>query len=366
MNMNKDKAYLEMAYGLAQKAKGWVSPNPYVGAVIVKQGAIIGHGYHAGPGQPHAETIALQRAGTAARGSTLYLTLEPCTHWGRTPPCIDSVLAAKPKRVVVSDYDPNPRVMKQGIRSLEEHGIDVDFGKLKEKNRILNEVYNKYIASKIPFVTLKAGISLDGKMATHTHSSRWISSARTREYTHLLRGENDAIMTGVTTIIEDDPELTIRHREWREKKLTRIVLDSRLRFPLGAKLLETQSRGKIIVFTKEPQSSPKVHQLKNKNVEVVSQEGSGRTIDLQHVLSWLGNNGIASLLVEGGGKLHTSFLESRLADKIVLAIAPMFIGGTEAPALYGGEGVKSLKDSLRLRRMFAFQVENDIIIEGDF
>jgi len=366
MNRSKDRDYLEMAYSLAQKARGWTSPNPQVGAVIVKSGAIIGSGHHAGPGHPHAESIAIQKAGSSVQGSTLYLTLEPCTHWGRTPPCIDSVLAARPKRVVVSDYDANPRVKKRGIRSLKEHGIDVEVGNLKEKNRVLNEAYIKFITRELPFVTLKAGISLDGKMATRTHSSQWISSPQTREYSHLLRGENDAIMTGITTIIADDPELTVRHPAWKEKKIFRIVLDPRLRIPLAAKVLGTQTKGKIIVFTKEPPSSPKSLQLKRRHVEVICQRGPGRKIDLQQVLSWLGKNGIASLLVEGGGKLHSSFLDSRLADKIFLAVSPILIGGKKAPALYQGKGAESLKDSLRLKRAEVFQIENDVVFEGYF
>jgi diaminohydroxyphosphoribosylaminopyrimidine deaminase/5-amino-6-(5-phosphoribosylamino)uracil reductase len=364
MNKDKDWGYLEMAYSLAQKARGWVSPNPHVGAVIVKKGAIIGYGHHAGPGHPHAESVALKRAGSSARGSSLYLTLEPCTHWGRTPPCIDSVLAAKPKRVVISDYDANPQVKKKGIRSLREHGIEVDVGILKEKNRVLNEAYIKFITQKLPFVTLKAGISLDGKMATKTLCSKWISSPQTREYTHLLRGESDAIMTGISTIIADDPELTIRDPFWEEKTFLRIVLDPQLRIPLTAKILKKHSKGKTVLFTKQSPSSPKSLQLKIMNVDVISQRGSGRNINLRQVLSWLGKNGIASLLVEGGGKLHSSFLDSRLADKMVLAVSPKLIGGKNAPELYQGKGIESLEESLRLKKLKTFEIENDVIFEG--
>lgn len=366
MNNRSDLDYIEMAYSLAQKARGRTSPNPLVGAVVVKNGAVVGHGYHAGPGHPHAEFIALQRAGDSARGAILYLTLEPCTHWGRTPPCINSVLASGLGRVVVSDYDANPRIKKRGIKALKENRIDVRVGILKEKNRSLNEAYIKYISRQLPFVTLKAGISLDGKMATRNFSSRWISSPQTREYTQLLRGENDAIMTGINTIITDDPELTVRHPAWKEKKIARIVLDPRLRIPAGARLLKTLSKGKIIIFTKESPSSPKSLELKKRQVDVICMGGAGRRIDLQQVLSWLGKNGFASLLVEGGGKLHSAFLDARLADKIFLAVSPQLIGGKNAPAFYQGKGAGSLDDALLLKRWDSFQIENDLVIEGYF
>ena len=180
MNKIRDKAYIEMAYSLAQKAKGWTSPNPYVGAVIVKNGVLLGFGYHKGPGQPHAEIVALQKAGPSPHHSTIYLTLEPCIHWGRTPPCIEALLKNKPKRVVISASDPNPLVNNKGIRALKKNGIDVSVGLLQEKNEIINEAYIKYITKKIPFISLKAALSLDGKMATKTFSSQWISSSQTR------------------------------------------------------------------------------------------------------------------------------------------------------------------------------------------
>jgi diaminohydroxyphosphoribosylaminopyrimidine deaminase/5-amino-6-(5-phosphoribosylamino)uracil reductase len=201
----KDIAYLEMAYGLAEKARGWASPNPYVGAVVVRREAIIGYGYHERPGKPHAEAVALERAGRPARGSTLYITLEPCVHWGRTPPCADAVIRAGPKRVVVSSFDPNPLVFQKGIRKLRAAGIDVSVGLLKDRNVALNEGYIKHITRGIPFVTLKAALSLDGRTATRTRDSRWISSPLTRDYVHLLRGEQDAIMVGIQTILGTIP-----------------------------------------------------------------------------------------------------------------------------------------------------------------
>jgi len=366
MNSSKDRDYLEMAYGLAQKARGWTSPNPLVGSVIVKNNAIIGYGYHAGPGHPHAESMAIQNAGPSVRGGSLYLTLEPCTHWGRTPPCIDAVLRASPKRVVISDFDANPRVQKRGIRALREHGIETSVGILKERNRTINEAYIKFITRQLPFVTLKAGISLDGKMGTQSASPQWISSPQTREYTHLLRGENDAILTGINTILTDDPLLTVRHPCWKGKKILRVVLDPSLRIPLSARLLKSNTKGRIVIFTKASPSSLKILQLKKRQVEVVCQKGPGKKIDLPKMLEWLGKNGIMSLLVEGGGRIHAAFLDSRLADKIFLAVSPILIGGKEAPPLYQGEGADSVANSLRLKRVKVFQIENDAVFEGYF
>ncbi len=366
MNKLRDIAYLEMAYSLAQKAKGWTSPNPYVGAVIVKNGAIIGFGYHKGPGQPHAEIVALQKAGPSAHYSTIYLTLEPCIHWGRTPPCIEVLLKCKPKRVVISASDPNPLVHNNGIRALKNNGIDVTVGLLQKKNEIINEAYIKYITKKIPFVSLKAALSLDGKMATKTFSSRWISSFQTREYTQLLRGEHDAIMIGVQTLLMDNPKLTLRHPSWKGKKQMRIILDSNLRIPTNSEILNTISKGKIIVFTKKPQTSPKVAILNKRGVEVISLSGSSTSISLKRVLAWLGKHEISSVLVEGGGHLHTSFLDQKLVDKVFISFSPKFIGGEKAPALFRGIGVKSVKNALQLRKVHTYQIENDIILEGYF
>lgn len=366
MNKLIDKAYIEMAYSLALKAKGWTSPNPYVGAVIVKKGVLIGFGYHKGPGQPHAEIVALQKAGPSTHRSTIYLTLEPCIHWGRTPPCIEALLKCKPKRVVISASDPNPLVHNKGIRALKKTGIDVSVGLLKEKNEIINEAYIKYITKKIPFISLKAALSLDGKMATKTFSSQWISSSRTREYTQLLRGEHDAIMIGVQTLLRDDPTLTLRHPNWRGKKQMRIILDSNLRIPVNSRILNTTSEGKIIVFTKKPPTSPKAAILNKRGVDVISLSlpGSGTGISLKRVLSWLGQHEISSVLVEGGGRLHTSFLDQRLVDKVFISLSPKLIGGKKAPTLFQGMGVKSVKDALQLNKVRTYQIENDIILEG--
>ena len=366
MTESKDSAYLEMAYGLAAKAVGWASPNPYVGAVVVRNGKIIGHGFHERPGRPHAEAIALERAGALARGSTLYVTLEPCVHWGRTPPCVEAVIRAAPKRVVISSLDPNPIVFQKGVRRLRAAGIDVSVGLLHEKNAALNEGYIKHITRGVPFVTLKAAISLDGRMATRTGDSRWISSQETREYVHLLRGEQDAIMVGIGTILKDNPRLTVRHPHWAGKKIVRVILDSRLRLPLRARILTTLDRGKVIVYTTERASPGKRTRLEKMGVEVIVVPGRPPRLELPKVLASLGELGIASLLVEGGSQLHTAMIEMRLADKLFLSLSPRLIGGQSAPSFLSGEGAERVKKSWRLRDLSTFPIGDDLIIQGYF
>jgi len=367
MNTNKDLVFLEMAYGLAEKAKGWSSPNPYVGAVIVKNGTIIGTGYHEKPGKPHAEIIALKKAGTQARNATAYITLEPCVHWGRTPPCVDSLIQAGVKRAVVSALDSNPLVHKKGLQKMRQAGIQVSNGLLEEKNSRLNEVYNKYIRQKIPFVTVKVATSLDGKMATQTHDSRWITSTQTREYVHLLRGENMAIMVGINTLLHDDPRLTIRHPFWRKKPIVRIVIDSRLRFPIDAKILRTTAKGKILVFTHQSGASRKAVELKKKEVEIISlrKNRSGR-LDLNEVLNWLGQNEISSVMVEGGPLLITSLIEKQLIDKIFVTLSTKLVGGEKAPTFFEGTGFSSIAQSIQLKNTNCFTIGNDMILEGYF
>jgi len=366
MNRPSDLACMEMAYGLAEKARGRTGPNPLVGAVVVRDGRVVGHGFHEEAGQPHAEILALRMAGRAAKGATLYLTLEPCVHWGRTPPCVDTVLAAGLKRAVISAIDPNPLVQTKGIRRLEEAGLPVSLGLLKERNVELNEAYAKYIAHRIPFVTLKAALSLDGKIACRTGDSKWISSAGTRDYVHLLRGEQDALMIGVNTLLVDDPLLTVRHPNWGAKETVRVVLDSRLRFPLSAKILSTLRRGRVIVFAGRAAAAAKARALEARGLEVVFPAGGRKAWRLTEVLGELGKREVAALLVEGGSRLFTAFVEDGLADKAVLTYAPRVLGGRTAPGLVGGRGVDKVGRALALKNMRSFSVEDDIILEGYF
>jgi diaminohydroxyphosphoribosylaminopyrimidine deaminase/5-amino-6-(5-phosphoribosylamino)uracil reductase len=366
MSDSRDSSFIEMAYGLAEKARGWASPNPYVGALVVRGGMIIGHGFHEKPGLPHAETIALERAGRFAKGSTLYVTLEPCVHWGRTPPCVEAIIRAAPKRVVVSSLDRNPIVYKKGIRKLRAAGIEVSVGLLGERNAILNESYIKYITRGVPFVTLKGAVSLDGRLSTRTGDSRWISSPEARDYTHLLRGEHDAIMAGIGTILRDDPRLTVRHSQWPGKKIVRIILDSELRLPSRARVLATLPEGRVIVFTTSSASPKRKAALERRGAEVVTIAGPLPRPDLAEVLKSLGRRGIAHLFVEGGSGLLTAMVEAGLADKAVLTVSPCLIGGRAAPSLMEGEGVDRVKKAWRLGRISTFPVGEDIVIQGYF
>jgi len=366
MSSAKDLAYLEMAYGLAEKARGWASPNPYVGAVLVNGSKIVGWGYHERPGAPHAEINALRLAGRRARGSTLYLTLEPCVHWGRTPPCVDAVIQAGPARVVVSAHDVNPLVCRRGVRRLRQAGIEVEAGLLEDRHRELNAAYIKHITTGVPLVTLKAAVSLDGRMATRLGDSRWISSAGAREYGHLLRGEHDAIMVGINTIVRDDPRLTVRHPQWGDKPILRAVVDSRLKFPLEAGILSTLGRGPIVALTTAEAPRKKEEALRHRGVEVVRFPGKRGAVDLQRALAWLGEKGVASLLVEGGGRLHTALIEARLPDRLFLVISPKIVGGRTAPVFFEGRGVGRMSEALGLRSLTSFSIGQDIILEGRF
>jgi diaminohydroxyphosphoribosylaminopyrimidine deaminase/5-amino-6-(5-phosphoribosylamino)uracil reductase len=376
MNADRDLGFMEMAYGLAGKARGYASPNPLVGSVIVRRGGVVGCGYHAEAGQPHAEIMALRMAGRRAKGATIYITLEPCVHWGRTPPCVDSLLSAGLVRAVISAHDPNPLVHRRGAARLRAAGLEVSVGLLGERNARLNETYIKFITRKVPFVTLKAAASLDGKIASRTGDSKWISAPATRDYVHLLRGESDALMVGVNTLIRDDPRLTVRHPTWGKKRITRVILDSMLRFPLSAGILGTLDRGRVIVFGREGAPTGNAQALRERGVEVVLvdrplkdggfegpvDEGGG----LEAVLAELGRREIASVLVEGGGRLETSFLERRLADKIVLTVSPKLIGGRDARGVFEGEGAASVREALALRSLEAFRLGDDLILEGYF
>ncbi|MCD6192488.1 MAG: bifunctional diaminohydroxyphosphoribosylaminopyrimidine deaminase/5-amino-6-(5-phosphoribosylamino)uracil reductase RibD [Candidatus Aminicenantes bacterium] len=364
---SEDLSYLHLAYALAEKARGLTWPNPLVGAVVVKNGTIIARGYHLGPGYPHAEIVAIETAVEPLAGACLYLTLEPCVHWGKTPPCVETLVKIPWQRIVISAFDPNPIVYQKGVAYLQEHGYQVEIGLLEEKNKKLNEAYYKFMTAGIPFVCLKTAASLDGKIATRTFSSQWISSPLSRDYSQLLRGEYQAIMVGIGTILRDDPLLTVRHPQWPHKTITRVIVDSQLKFPPEAKMLSTLDQGEIIIFTTTKAPEKYRLYLEKKGVRIVTFKPTKKgLVPLEKVLEWLGQYHIANLLVEGGGNLIASFLEKKLADKIILFLAPKLIGGLNAPSLFPGQGVADLQEALFLRDISTFHLENDIIIEGYF
>ncbi len=360
-----DLDYLEMAYGLAEKGRGRTSPNPCVGAVIVKGGRIVGYGYHEEAGKPHAEIIALARAGRKAKGATIYLTLEPCVHWGRTPPCIQTLIRAGLKRAVISAVDPNPLVNRRGIRTLKKAGIEVTAGLLEEKSRKLNATYIKYITKKIPYITIKAAMSLDGRIAAGNGDSRWISSRETREAVHLLRGENDAVLVGIGTLLHDDPRLTVRHPLWPGKKVTRIVLDSRLRTPSSARIFSRTERDPVILFAGLDAPRNKARELEGLGATVIRVPVTSEGLDLGCILRELGRREIAAVFVEGGSRVLTSFIEKKLADKIVLTVSPKIIGGKAAPSWAEGKGVPFVRHALPVGNTRWFSIGGDWIVEGD-
>ncbi|WP_424650685.1 bifunctional diaminohydroxyphosphoribosylaminopyrimidine deaminase/5-amino-6-(5-phosphoribosylamino)uracil reductase RibD [Carnobacterium jeotgali] len=353
---------MRMALDLARKGKGWTTPNPLVGAVIVKGGRVIGQGYHQKYGQPHAEVNAIASAKEDVTGATLYVTLEPCSHFGKTPPCSDLLIDKNIKRVVVGTLDPNPLVAGKGIERLRSNGIEVVTGVLEEESQKLNEIFIKYIVTKEPFVVMKNAMSLDGKIATVTGESQWISGESSRKQVHSLRHELAGIMVGIETIIKDDPQLTSRTLNSRNP--IRIVVDSQLRIPIASKVLTQQDKAKTIVSTTRRANKEKLDTLKQMGIEVlVTKEKSGR-VDLQELMKLLGAKGIDSILLEGGANLNFSALEEGIVDKIQSYIAPKIIGGKEAKTAVEGAGVHSLKNAFQIDRMTPVMVGEDLFVEG--
>lgn len=351
--------YMERALELSKKAIGRTSPNPLVGAVIVKEGKIVGEGYHKKAGLPHAERIALNNAGTKAKDADLYVTLEPCNHTGRTPPCTEAIIEAGIKNVYVATLDPNPLVKGLGIKRLKNAGINVEIG-LKEKDALkVNEVFFKYIKTKLPFIVLKGACSLDGKIATSTGESKWITSEKAREHSHSLRNIYDAIMVGKGTILADDPLLTCRIPEGRDP--IRIIVDSKLSIPLDAKILNLKSEAKTIIATTTKASLEKRKEL-SKKAEIIM--AGDNQVDLLTLFKILGEKEITSILVEGGATLSGSLLTNNLVDKLYLYLAPMIIGGEKAKGFVGGEGFKSLQDAVKLENLTIDHLDSDFLLTG--
>ncbi|MGY0400733.1 bifunctional diaminohydroxyphosphoribosylaminopyrimidine deaminase/5-amino-6-(5-phosphoribosylamino)uracil reductase RibD [Carnobacterium jeotgali] len=351
-----------MALDLARKGKGWTTPNPLVGAVIVKGGRVIGQGYHQKYGQPHAEVNAIASAKEDVTGATLYVTLEPCSHFGKTPPCSDLLIDKNIKRVVVGTLDPNPLVAGKGIERLRSNGIEVVTGVLEEESQKLNEIFIKYIVTKEPFVVMKNAMSLDGKIATVTGESQWISGESSRKQVHSLRHELAGIMVGIETIIKDDPQLTSRTLNSRNP--IRIVVDSQLRIPIASKVLTQQDKAKTIVATTRRANKEKLDTLKQMDIEVLVTKEKGGRVDLKELMKLLGAKGIDSILLEGGANLNFSALEEGIVDKIQSYIAPKIIGGKEAKTAVEGAGVHSLKNAFQIDRMTPVMVGEDLFVEG--
>lgn len=357
--------YMKQALSLGKLALGQASPNPAVGAVVVKDGEIVGQGYTQPPGSWHAEVIALKQAGKKARGSVLYVTLEPCCHYGRTPPCTQAIIAAGIMEVHLAMLDPNPLVSGQGADELEREDIRTYVGEHEEEAKEINEAYIKFITTGMPFVTAKFAVSLDGKIATRSGDSEWISGSEARKYVHCLRYIADAIMAGANTIIADDPHLTCRCGDRggkvREQPL-RVIVDGRGRTPVTAQIFSEP--GKVLLALGDVVQPDKKEALIQVGAELLELPSEKGLVDLARLLKVLGERDITSVLVEGGGILLGSLFDSRLVDKVIAFIAPIIIGGEEAKTAVTGKGVDKVIDAIKLERISVEKFGEDLMISG--
>lgn len=361
MEVVNDEFYMSLALDMAERAQGQTGINPVVGCVVVKDGALAGIGTHLERGTPHAEVHALNMAGSKAAGSTVYVTLEPCSHYGATPPCSERLIAEGVKRVVVACQDPNPLVAGRGLQMLRAAGIEVTTGVLEERAVRLNEAFNKFITTGLPFITLKTASTLDGKIASKTGDSKWISNEESRELVHSLRHRHQGIMAGVATVIADDPSLTTRLRV-EGLQPVRIIVDSQLRIPLNCRVVSDGS-AKTVVLTTELADKEKRTELEERGVQILVC-GPGPRVDLQAALMELGRMGIASILVEGGGTLSGSLLENKLVDRIIQFIAPKIIGGFDAPGNYMFSGYERMSEAIELAGLESRRLGDNIYVTG--
>lgn len=357
-----DEDYMREALRIARYAEGRTSPNPLVGAVIVRDGRIIAEGWHRKAGTPHAEIHALRMAGDLARGATLYVTLEPCSHYGRTGPCAKAVAEAGIARVVVAMQDPNPKVAGRGMEMLRAAGVEVCCGVLAAEAARLNEVFLHWITTGLPFVALKTAMTLDGKIATHTGDSQWITGEASRLRVHELRDRYDAILVGIGTVLHDDPSLTTRLPDRQGKHPLRIVLDSMARTPRTAKLLTDGAAPTLIAVTaRAPQE--RVAALRQAGAEVLVC-GEGPRVDAQALLKALGEREISSVFVEGGGRVNASLLAAGFVDKVYAFVAPKLVGGRDALTPVEGTGAERLSDAVTLTGFAAETVGEDVLLTG--
>ena len=361
------------ALELARGGKGWVEPNPLVGAVIVKKGKIIGEGFHEFFGGPHAEPRAIKDAGKGCKGATLYVNLEPCAHFGKTPPCTEAIITAGIKEVVAAVEDPHPLVKGKGFSALEAAGIEVRCGLLRCEARRLNAPYFKLRTRGEPFFIGKWAMTLDGKIATREGDSRWISSPQARQYVHKLRGEMDAIMVGIGTVLTDDPELTARpvhtggarSAAGRKPPLRRIVVDSRARLPLDSRLVKTAAETPVILATTEKAPREALKKLSRKGLEIIEVKSRYRRVDLKALAQRLGEMELTNVIIEGGGELLASAFSASLVDRVIVFVAPKIFGGRRAKTAVEGKGIAKVMEALPIKYTQFFPIGEDIVIEGE-
>ncbi|MFW6284725.1 MAG: bifunctional diaminohydroxyphosphoribosylaminopyrimidine deaminase/5-amino-6-(5-phosphoribosylamino)uracil reductase RibD [Desulfosalsimonas sp.] len=354
---------MKTALELAEKGAGCTSPNPMVGAVIVHDGQIIGRGWHEKAGGPHAEVNAIADAGNRARGATMYVTLEPCNHQGRTPPCTKAILEAGISRVVCAMADPNPEVAGGGARFLADRGIDVTTGICETQARRLNEFFIHYIQTRRPFVVLKSAATLDGKIATRTGDSKWVTGPAARARVHQMRNCCDAILVGVNTVTADDPSLTTRLENTTGRDAVRVILDTRLSMPGTAKMLSQKSSAPTVIAASENADPQKAAGLEKAGARILSLPEKNDRVDLEALMEKLGQMNITSLLVEGGGRVAASFLQNRLVDKICFFYAPKILGG-DGMGICSGPGPQMMSSAICITDMEIEQIGDDILIQG--
>ena len=362
-----DNDFVKMALELAEKGRGWTSPNPMVGAVVVKDGATVGAGFHRAAGKAHAEVEAIDDAGAKAAGATLYVTLEPCNHYGRTPPCTEKIIAAGIRRVVVAMEDPNPHVAGGGCARLRDEGIRVDVGICQKEAERQNEAFIKYVLKGRPFTVVKCAATLDGRLATRTGDSKWITGARARQYVHRLRHAIDGILVGIGTVRADDPSLTARPGSdfGPAKDPTRFILDTRLSISASARVLHLDSQSETYIICGHPAPENRRQLLEKEGARVLQMPVSDQGIDLVPLMDRLGQMGITSLLIEGGGRVAGSALRQGIVDRVVFFYGPKIYGGDDGVSMCRGKGPARLADAVSIRNIRVQRFDDDIMIEGD-
>jgi riboflavin biosynthesis protein RibD len=356
--------YMQRALELAAKGIGYTNPNPLVGAVIVKNGKIIGEGYHEVCGSNHAEVNAFKNATEDVRGATMYVTLEPCSHYGKTPPCANAIVQKGIKKVVIGLKDPNPLVAGRGIQILRDNNIEVITGVMEEEGRELNEIFLKYITTKVPFCILKTAMTLDGKIAAYTGDSKWITNEFSRKYVHALRHRVSGIMVGIGTILADDPFLNTRLDSGNGSDPTRIIVDSSTRIPLEAKVLHIESKAKTIIVATELADKNKIKALEDIGAEIIITPLKNNRVDLTYLMKALGERGIDSVLLEGGSELNYSAIEEGIVDKVNAFIAPKIIGGRGAKTPIGGVGKAVMSEAISIENIQIHSFGDDVMLEG--
>ncbi len=362
--MAEAEKIMHQALALARRGEGRTRPNPAVGSVVVSNGQVVGEGFHPRAGEPHAEIFALRQAGGKARGADLYVTLEPCSHQGRTGPCADAVIAAGIGRVFIGTSDPNPQVSGRGIARMQQAGLVVQVGILEQECRRLIAPFAKHVTQGVPLVTLKAALTLDGNCATATGDSQWISNEKSRQQVHRVRDKVDAIMVGIGTVLRDNPRLTTRLPEGGRDPL-RIVVDGRLRIPENAAILDLESAAATVIATTARAPQDKVQRLQGRGIEVWQLPEAEGHLDLRVLMRRLGDSGIQSLLLEGGSGLNSAALACGIIDRVMLFMGPKLLGGFGGKGLFAGSGVERLSDAFELDQIRVSRFDNDILIEGE-